>query len=94
MATLLAQGMQNVYTPFPFTMHLIFCIVATLVYGLQFVRKGSKHYLLMLLAVDATFVTQFCTTSIVMTCLFVLEVALLIAAAVCSHKFNKLNKNK
>lgn len=94
MTQLLTDGMQNVYTPFPFTMHLVFCLIATFVYGAQFVRRGSKHYLLLLLAVDATFITQLCTTSIIITFLFILEVLLLAAALVFSIKFNKQQKLK
>lgn len=94
MTNLLIDGMQNVYTPFPFAMHLIFCLIATFVYGAQFMRRGSKHYLLLLIAVDATFITQFCTTNIIITCLFILEVGLLAAAAVLSYKFNKEQKLK
>ena len=89
-----AEGLQNVYAPFPIKFHIGFCIVATIVYLMQFSRVKSKHYLLMALAVDVTLVTQFWTDSIVIMCLFVLEVVLLTAAAVLSHKFNKAKKLK
>ena len=83
------QGLQNIYTPFPFTVHLIFCIIATIVYIAQYTRKKSIHYLLIMLAIDATFVTQICTSEIIITCLFILEAALLIAAAIFSHQYSK-----
>lgn len=87
-------GMQNVYTPFPFKMHLIFCIIATVVYLAQFARKKSIHYLLIMLAIDATFITQINTSQIIITCLFVLEVALLVAAGIFSHIYSKQQKLK
>ena len=52
------EGMQNIYTPLGATAHLVFCIIATIVYLLQFYRRGSWHYILIMLAVDLTFLTQ------------------------------------
>ena len=52
------QGLQNVYTPFPFKMHLGFCIIATILYLIQFYRRGSFHYLVLMAAIDLTFLTQ------------------------------------
>lgn len=87
-----SEAMQNVYTPLPLKLHLIFCIIATVIYLIQFSRKGSAHYLVIMLAVDLTFVTQICTKTIVMNCLFGAEIVLLILAAVLSFRFNKKQK--
>ena len=84
--------MQNVYTPLTFTPHLIFCIIATVVYCTQYYRKHSSHYLLLALAVDGTFLTQMNTDSIFIALLGVFEVAMLIAAAVLGMKFSKQQK--
>lgn len=81
--------MQNVYTPLPMKMHFIFCIIATVVYLLQYARKNAPHYLVIMVAVDLTFVTQICTKSIVIGCLFGAEVILLSWAAVLSYRYNK-----
>lgn len=86
--------MQNVYTPLPFTAHLIFCIAATAVYCTQYYRKHSSHYLLLALAVDGTFLTQINTDSIFITLLGIVELALLIAAAVFAFNFSKEQKEK
>ena len=86
--------MQNVYTPLPFTAHLVFCIAATAVYCAQYYRKHSSHYLLLALAVDGTFLTQINTDSIFITLLGVVELALLIAAAVFSFQFSREQKRK
>ena len=84
-----AYTLQNVYTPFPMPMHLGFCIVATVVYGLQYISKKSLHYLLLLIACDLTFVTQINTSKPVIAGLFVAEVLVLAGAAYFSHKYSK-----
>lgn len=93
MITTLAQGLtntlQNIYTPFSFGMELVFCVVATLVYGAQYLTKRSVHYLLMLIACDLTIVTQINTSKPVLAGLFVAEAALLTAAAVFAVKYSR-----
>lgn len=86
--------LQNVYSPFGFGMEVVFCVAATLVYGLQYVTKKSPHYLLMLLACDLTFVTQINTSKPVMIGLFVAEIILLTGAAVFSFRYNKRLKKE
>lgn len=88
-ALLLAKNVQDVHTPFPMGMHLIFCIAATVVYGLQYMDKKSLHYMFLLIACDLTFITQLNTSSVTIGILFVLEVLLLAGAAVFSYKYNK-----
>jgi hypothetical protein len=72
--------MQNVYVPLPFSWHLGFCIIATVVYALEIYRKGSIHYLFMMLAVDATIMMQFFNNSTAVVILAVMEILLLGAA--------------
>ena len=84
--------LQNVYAPLPFKVHMIFCVIATLLYITQFIRKGSCHYLTLMIAVDLTIVTQFTTKSFVIGMLFGAEVALLAATAFISHRFAKKQK--
>lgn len=86
---LLAQSTQDVHKPFNLGLHLIFCIAATVVYGLQYIDKKSLHYLFMLLACDLTFVVQINTSDVTIGVLFVLELIMLIGAAVFSVKYNK-----
>ncbi len=73
---------------------MIFCVIATLLYITQFIRKGSVHYLIIMTAVDLTLVTQFCTENIVIAFLFGLEVILLVLAGIFSHKFSKAQAAK
>ena len=93
LAEIFAQTpMQNVYTPLPFTAHLIFCLVASAVYCTQYYRKKAPHYLLLALAVDGTFLTQINTDSWFITSLGVIEVGLLVAAAVFAFRLSKEKK--
>lgn len=87
--TLASSGMQNVYTPLPFKMHFIFCVIATLLYLVQFYRKRSLYYLFIMAAIDLTFVTQYYTTKPVIIALFVAEIILIVCAVISSHKYNK-----
>ena len=80
--------LQNVYAPLPFKVHMIFCVIATLLYITQFIRKGSYHYLTLMIAIDLTIVTK----SFVIGMLFGAEVALLAATAFISHRFAKKQK--
>ena len=89
-----AVALQNVYAPLPLNVHMIFCVIATLLYITQFIRKGSVHYLIIMTAVDLTLVTQFCTENIVIAFLFGLEVILLVLAGIFSHKFSKAQAAK
>lgn len=84
--------LQNVYAPLPFKVHMIFCVIATLLYITQFIRKGSYHYLTLMIAIDLTIVTQFTTKSFVIGVLFGAEAALLAATAFISHRFAKKQK--
>ncbi|RGG21857.1 hypothetical protein DWY44_08345 [Ruminococcus sp. AF25-19] len=84
--------LQNVYASLPFKVHMIFCVIATLLYITQFIRKGSYHYLTLMIAIDLTIVTQFTTKSFVIGMLFGAEAALLAATAFISHRFAKKQK--
>lgn len=88
------QGMQNVYTPLSLKVHFIFCLVATVVYLLQFYRRGSWHYLVIMAAIDITFVTQtsICKTSGAIAALGVIEAVLLVFAAVLYFQFSRKQK--
>lgn len=86
--------MQNIYTALPTGMHLGFCVIATLVYGLQFIRKKSLHYLLLLIACDLTFITQIYVSYTVLAVLAVLEIGLLGASAVISFLNSKKENEK
>lgn len=88
------QGMQNVYTPLSAKAHFVFCLIATVVYLLQFYRRGSWHYLVIMAAVDVTFVTQtsICRTSGAIAVLGAVEFVLLAFAAVLSIRFSRSQK--
>ncbi|MBQ8121641.1 MAG: hypothetical protein IJ172_12815 [Ruminococcus sp.] len=84
--------MQNIYVPLPFKVHLVFCIIATIVYALEIYRKKSLHYVFMMLAVDATLMMQFFNNSTAVVVLAVLESLLLGAAIVFAVLESKKRK--
>lgn len=84
-----AGSMQNVYTPLPYKIHFAFCLIATLLYLVQFYRKRSAYYLLIMAAIDLTFVTQYWTSKPVIIGLLIAEVVLIVAAVIASHRYNK-----
>ena len=75
-----SEGMQNVYAPLPFTAHLVFCALATLLYAILFNRRGKKHYLILMIAIDMTFMTQFWTQEIVVFFIGFCEIVMIIFA--------------
>ena len=83
------NNMQNVYTPLPFKIHFIFCIIATLIYLAQYVRKHSLYYLFIMFAIDLTFVTQYFTSKPVIIALFIAEIILITLAVIFAYKYNK-----
>lgn len=83
---------QNVYTPLPMNVHLIFCFIATGLYLLQYYRKGSVHYLLLMAAIDATIITQFWTSTIARTLLGISEIILISMTVFYHVKFYKKQK--
>ncbi len=86
---LVENNMQNVYTPLPFKMHFIFCIIATLIYLVQYCRKRSLYYIFIMFAIDLTFVTQYYTSKTAIITLFIAEVVLIVLAVIFSYKYNK-----
>ncbi len=88
MITMLAgkSGMQNVYAPLPFVAHLVFCALATLLYAVLFNRRGKRHYLVLMIAIDLTLMTQFWTDELVIFAVGFAEVVMLIIAGVLAYK--------
>ena len=74
-------GLQNVYTPLPFEIHLVFSVFATVVLLIQFFRKNRVCYLFATLAIDATLITHFAFEN--KTVILVLEIIELALVAGC-----------
>ena len=86
------EQLQNVYVPLPLKAHVIFCIIATIVYALEIYRKKSPHYVFMMLAVDATLLMHAFPNSTMVVVLAIMETLLLgtaIAVAVLESKKRK-----
>ncbi|MGN1114220.1 MAG: hypothetical protein ACI4RC_03740 [Oscillospiraceae bacterium] len=88
------EGLQNVYTPFPMKAHFIICIITTLLYLVLYYRKHCAYYLLIMLGIDLTFITQIWTTAPVIVGLLIVEVAIIVAAFISLSKYNKKTKLK
>ncbi len=71
---------EALYTPFKFNIHLIFCIIATIVYILQYKLKGNKNSLLYMIGIDLTFITQINAEPVTITTLAICEVFILLVA--------------
>lgn len=68
------ETLQNVYTPFPLYLHIIFVAVAVAIFFVQFYRKGGVHYLLMTAATASTLITQLPGFSSSKLLIFILEI--------------------
>lgn len=87
-------GLQNVYTPLPFEIHLVFSIFATIVLLIQFFRKERLCYLLSTLAIDATLITHFAfENKTVILILEIIELAL-VAGCIIDIAFAYVKKRK
>lgn len=89
---LLASDMQNVYAPLPLVPHIIFCALATLLYAVLFNRRGKKHYLILMIAIDMTLMTQFWTQSAVILTVGISEAVLLLLAGILAFKSSREDK--
>lgn len=89
---LVINTMQNVYVPLPLNAHIIFCIIATIVYVLEIYKKHSLHYFFTMLAVDATLLMQIFPNSVMVIVLAVMEVLLLGTSLALSIKYSKKQK--
>lgn len=74
-------GLQNVYTPLPLELHILFSVFATIVLMIQFFRKKRVCYLLSTLAIDATLITHFAFEN--KRVILVLEIVELLLVAGC-----------
>ena len=87
-----APEMQNIYAPLPLSAHLVFCVLSTLLYAVLFNRRGKKHYLILMIAIDLTLMTQFWTDKMVIFALGIAEAILIIMTIVLTVKENKEEK--
>ena len=88
---------ENIYAPFPFPLHLGFCIFATLFLILQFYRKKYLYYILLIIGIVLTFITQYTQKEIIIYALGITELILLIwiitSMIIISRKKKKNSKD-
>ncbi len=90
------EGLQNVFNPLPLKMHIGLCILATILYLIQYYRKGSWHYLLLMIGIDLTYLTQtnLCYKKGFIPILGVAEGLILLGALLTYLSFAKKEKAK
>ena len=87
-----SNTVQNVHAPLPLEAHIGFCVIATVVYAIQFARKKINYYLYLLIAINLTLVTQFFEQDYVIGAVAIVEIILLVMAFVSSRKAKKAQK--
>lgn len=83
------NNIQNVNAPLPLPAHIAFCVIASLLYIIQYKRIQINYYIYLLIAVDLTLVTQFYVQDYVIAAIGVAEVILLVMAFLSQRKHKK-----
>lgn len=86
------NNIQNVHAPLPLVAHILFCVIATALYIVQYQRKKINYYIYLLIAVDLTLMTQFFTQDYVIVAIAVAEIILLVMAFVSQWNYKKQQK--
>lgn len=68
----------NFLFPLPFSVHIAFCIISVLFFGLQYYRKKYTYHLLLAIAVPSTLLIYVCKTDWAFTILGLEELVLFI----------------
>lgn len=89
---LASNNIQNVHAPLPLVAHILFCVIATALYIVQYQRKKINYYIYLLIAVDLTLMTQFFTQDYVILAIAVAEIILLVMAFVSQWNYKKQQK--
>lgn len=85
---------ENVYAPLPFGFHLCFCILATIVYTISFIRKKQKRHFYLMLAIDFTLLTHLGDNVYSILVIVIAEIVLILMAFVDYIKFKTEQKRK
>lgn len=80
---------SNFVFPFPFPVHLIFVIVGTVFFLLQFYRKRSLYYLLLSVGILSTMLIYVCSTGVPYILLGLEELALFVLILIYMRKTHK-----
>ncbi|MCD7846759.1 MAG: transmembrane domain-containing protein [Oscillospiraceae bacterium] len=90
----LASTLQSRFAPLPKNMHIIFCIIATVVFLVLYLKKRKIVDLLWLLVCDLPLILQFYGDSTTAAVVGVCEVILLVAIFVFWLQDRKNSKNQ
>ncbi|MCD7803799.1 MAG: hypothetical protein LUH03_01405 [Oscillospiraceae bacterium] len=94
MDIVLTASLQSRFAPLPKNMHIVFCIIATVVFVALYIRKRKMVDFLWLLVCDLPLILQFYGDSTTATVIGVCEVILLVAIFVFHLQDRKAAKNQ
>ncbi|MCD7732572.1 MAG: hypothetical protein LUH56_03940 [Oscillospiraceae bacterium] len=94
MNIILTAALQSRFAPLPKNMHIVFCIIATVVFVALYVRKRKMVDFLWLLVCDLPLILQFYGDSTTATVIGVCEVILLVAIFVFHLQDRKAARNQ
>lgn len=83
---------DNIYAPFSIPFHIIFCVIATIFYLYMYNKKGYRHYMYLIFAIDFTFFSQVFPNKTFMFFLGIVEIILLVLIFTSMIKVSKKNK--
>lgn len=89
-----AAVLRSRFAPMPLGLHIAFCVFATVVFGLIFIRKKTVSSLIWMLICDTTAVLQFFNDPMTATAVAVCEIFLFALLAVVSIREKKAEKAK
>lgn len=92
MNILTALALQSRFAPVPQTLHLIFCLAATLLFAVIYIRNKKLSNIYWLLICDTTLILQFYSDSITATVVAICEIILLGLVIYQSNKEAKADK--
>lgn len=94
MNIVLTAALQSRFAPLPKNMHIVFCIIATVVFVALYIRKRKMVDFLWLLVCDLPLILQFYGDSTTATVIGVCEVILLVAIFVFHLQDRKAARNQ
>lgn len=93
MSVLTALALQSRFAPVPRGLHIIFCIFATILFIILYIRNKKLSDIYWLLICDTTLILQFYSDKITATVIGIFEVILLALVIIESHKEAKAMKS-
>ena len=85
---------ENLYAPFPLTLHVVFCVFSTLFLIIRFFNKRNVYYILLTVGIDLTILTQFFQNEKLILTLGIIELIILILVIVFMYIASRRRKKE